>query len=120
MGKMIKYRESFIKRIKRVLEELFGKKHKKISEKNNLNNERIDNIEKINFKQSIEIKIDEENMRIMQLQKKYKLGIIKAQDMNDKECEELLKLFEKQNRELRKKIEEKKEYIKRKQVCSGG
>lgn len=46
--------------------------------------------------------------RILELQNKYKAGIIKEEDMTQEEMESLIELYQKQNKRLKERLEEKK------------
>ena len=52
--------------------------------------------------------------RILDLQNKYKAGIIKEEDMTQEELESLIELYQKQNERLKQRLEEKRIRIRRK------
>ena len=110
MGKeIINYKENFITKIKKIFKKLFGIKEN-IQEDTE---KKINNIEKNNFKENIEIKRDEEELNIIKLQKEYKVGNIREEDMTDEEHKKLIDLYEKQNKELKEKIKTKKQRIRK-------
>lgn len=108
---IIEYKESFLSKIKHFFRNLFVKKEVK---QNNIENKTVHNIVNNNFKENIEIKQDEEIMKIINLQKEYKAGNIKEEDMTDDEHKKLIKLYQKQNEELIEKINAKKYKIRKK------
>ena len=106
---IINYKENFITKIKKIFKKLFGIKEN-IQEDTE---KKINNIKKNNFKENIEIKRDEEELNIIKLQKEYKAGNIREEDMTDEEHKKLIDLYEKQNKELKEKIETKKQRIRK-------
>ena len=102
--KMIKYNEGIIYKIKKFLSNLFKKKEIKKEEIKTADKE---------FKEEILIKQDEEEIKILNLQKKYKSGEIKEEDMTDEEHKRLIELYKKQNEELKEKIEAKRKHIRK-------
>lgn len=112
MGKeIIEYKDSFISKIKKFIKNLFGIKD---NVKEDINEQKeISNMEKNDFKESIEIKQDDEELRIKRLQKEYKAGNIKEEDMTSEEHEKLIDLYKRQNEELREKINTKKQKIRK-------
>ena len=55
---------------------------------------------------------NEAELRIIKLQKDYKLGNIKEEDMSSEEREKLIDLYKRQNEELKQKI--KRDIIRKK------
>lgn len=108
---IIIYEESFFSKIRRFFLGLFKKKNTK-DIKDNFQNQ--SNTEKNDFMKKIEIKPDEDELKIKNLQKKYKLGEIKEEDMTDEEHAKLIELYKKQNEDIIKIIENKKNSIKKK------
>ena len=106
---MINYKMNFINKIKKFLKKLFSTKEN-IQEDTG---KKISNIEKNNFRENIEIKQDEEELNIINLQKEYKAGNIREEDMTDEEHKKLIEMYEKQNKELKEKIENKKQVIRK-------
>ena len=106
---MINYKENFITKIKKFFKKLFCVKENKQED----TKREINNIEKNNFRENIEIKQDEEELNIIKLQKEYKAGNIREEDMTDEEHKKLINLYEKQNKELKEKIEIKKQKIRK-------
>lgn len=108
---IIEYKESFLSKIKKFFRNLFAPKELK---QENIESKTTHNIVKNNFKESIEINQDEETTKIMNLQKEYKAGNIKEEDMTDDEHKKLIELYKKQNEELIEKINTKKYKIRKK------
>ena len=108
---IIEYKESLLSKIKHFFRNLFTKKEIK---QDNIENKTTHNIISNNFKENIEIKQDEETMKIIDLQKEYKAGNIKEEDMTDDEHKKLIELYKKQNEELIEKINAKKYNIRKK------
>ena len=108
---IIEYKESFLSKIKNFFRNLFAKKEVK---QDNVKIKTTHNIVKNKFKENVEIKQDEETMKIINLQKEYKAGNIKEEDMTDDEHKKLIELYKKQNEELIEKINTKKYKIRKK------
>lgn len=108
---IIEYKESFLSKIKIFFRNLFVKKEVK---QDNVEIKTTHNIVKNKFKENVEIKQDEETMKIINLQKEYKAGNIKEEDMTDDEHKKLIELYKKQNEELIEKINTKKYKIRKK------
>ena len=65
------------------------------------------------FKDDIIIKKNDEEIRILELQKQYKAGNILEEDMTEEDHEKLIKLYKEQNKQLREKIMMKKNKIRK-------
>ena len=65
------------------------------------------------FLNSILIKQDEEEMRILKLQRDYKAGKILEKDIPEKDHKKLIELYKTQNRTLREKLKIKLERLKK-------
>lgn len=105
---IIKYKEGFISKIKKIFKKIFSARREneqKVMDKK---------IQKDNFKENIKIKQDEEELNIKKLQKEYKAGNILEENMTDEKREKLIELYKKQNKELKDKIETKKQRIRKK------
>ena len=116
---IIEYNEKFISKIKDFFIKLFGgnvtkKIQENIESKNIENKEKFNNNSKDTFKEKIEVKTNEEKIRLLNLQKEYKKGNIREVDMTDEDYEKLIELYKKQNQELRDKIIKKKQIIRKK------
>ena len=109
---IIEYKESFLSKIKNFFRNLFAKKE--LKQDNIVEIKTTHNIVKNKFKENVEIKQDEETMKIINLQKEYKAGNIKEEDMTDDEHKKLIELYKKQNEELIEKINTKKYKIRKK------
>ena len=68
---------------------------------------------KSNFMDNIKIE-DNEEQRILKLQQDYKAGKILEENMMDEDHRKLIELYKQQNSELREKIENKKNYLRKK------
>ena len=107
---IINYKENFITKIKKFLKKLFC-----VKENIQGNTEKkVNNIEKNDFREIIEIKQDKKELNIIKLQKEYKAGNIREEDMTDEEHKKLIELYKKQNQELKEKIDTKKQKIRQK------
>lgn len=109
---MIEYKENFISKIKKFFKKLFGR-NEDIQE-NVESKKELNKMEKNNFKENIEVKEDEDELKIIKLQTEYKAGNIREEDMTDEEHEKLINLYKKQNKELKEKIDTKKHKIRKK------
>lgn len=103
---LIVHRENIIMKIKKFFLNLFKKDHLKKEEKPKEES-------KENFKNEIIIKQNEEELKIIKLQKAYKAGDIREEDMTEEEKEKLIELYKSQNKALREKIEYKKNNLKK-------
>ena len=109
MGKeLIKYEEGFFSKLKKFFSNLFKKGND--VEEIQYNSEEEQN----EFRSSIEIKQNKDELKIINLQKQYKAGNIKEEDMADEERKKLIELYKTQNEALRNEIEEKKIVIQKK------
>ena len=109
---MIEYKENFISKINKFFKKLFGRNE--YIQENVESKKEFNKIEKSKFKESIEVKEDEEELKIIKLQKEYKVGNIREEDMTDEEHEKLIDLYKRQNKDLKEKIETKKYKIRKK------
>ena len=64
------------------------------------------------FFNSIEIKQDEEKLKILKLQKDYKAGRILEKDMTEEQHQKLIELYKTQNRTLKEKLKIKLNKLK--------
>ncbi len=104
---MIEYKENFIAKIKKIFKKLFCKNE--YIQENVKSKKEFNKMEKNNFKESIEVKENEEELKIIKLQTDYKEGNIREEDMTDEEHKKLIELYEKQNKQLKEKINTKKQ-----------
>ncbi len=112
---MIEYKENFISKVKRFFKNLFGRKQKeKETEKLNSKKENLASRNGSYFKESVVVRQGDEELKIASLQRDYKQGRILEEDMTDEEHRELIRLYKKQNQELKEKIDAKKKAIKKK------
>ena len=110
--KMIVYKENIFTRIKEFFMNIFNKnkqinKIENLEEKNVLNNEN-------NFKDTIMVQQDTEEQQLLKLQREYKQGKIKEEDMTDNEHQSLIELYKKQNNDLKGKIDIKRQVLRKK------
>ena len=107
--KLIEKKESFFSKVKNYFKSLFNKKANKNNdiEKNSVNEKSN------NFKKNIKIEEDEENeeMKILELQKRYRRGEIAGNELTEEQVEALSELYNKQIEALRKVIDEKEKQI---------
>ncbi len=61
-------------------------------------------MEKNEFFNSIVIKQDEKELKILRLQRDYKAGKILEEDMTEEEYKKLIELYKRQNRTLKEKL----------------
>lgn len=111
-NKMIEYKESFFDKVKNFFVRLFKKSS------NNLEIQQKDfqqksNLEENTFKNNIVIKQDEEEQRLLQLQRAYKSGKIQEENISQEDKEKLIVLYKKQNSELKETIKNEKKEIRK-------
>ena len=108
---IVEYKENFISKIKKMFRNLFSNREKI---QDNTNTEKmIRDVENNTFKENIIVKHDEEELKVIKLQKEYKAGKIFEEDMTDEERSKLIELYQKQNKELKEKIEIKRNRIRK-------
>ena len=109
---MVEYNDNFISKIRKFFSNLFKKQPKKevveVTEEKN----KIDKKDK--FQEEIRVKKDKDEIKILNLQKKYKSGEIKEEEILDDDRQKLIELYKKQNKELKEKIILKRENIRKK------
>ena len=107
-NKMVEYKGNFFNKIKNFFFRLFKKSS------NSLETQPRDfKNEEHAFKDNIIIKQDEEELRLLQLQREYKSGKILEEDMSQEDKEKLINLYKKQNLELKETIKNEKEKIRK-------
>lgn len=103
---LIEKKETFFSKVKNFFKKLFKKK----------DNENVDTVvkdettENNSFKENIKIAEDEET-KLLELQKRYRRGEIAESDLTEEQIEALSELYDKQIDALRKIIEEKEQQI---------
>lgn len=106
---LIERKESFFGKVKNFFKNLFSKKNKKeevvVEETTEVKEE-----SKNEFKEYIKMTEDEET-RLLELQRKYRRGEIAESDLTDEQIEALGNLYDKQIAELKKAIEIKQQKI---------
>lgn len=105
---------SIFYRIKRFFRNLFNGKNEIIQPQvSNINNEVQDN-EKETFVESLKNSlknIEDEETKLLKLQKQYDSGNIKVDDLSDSQMKDLIKLYKKQISELSKSNETRKQKL---------
>lgn len=103
---LIIHKENIITKIRNFFCNLFKEKNLKKEEK-------YTREKKEDFKNAIVIKQNEEELKIIKLQREYKAGNILEEDMTEEEKNKLIELYKNQNKALREKIEYKKKKLKK-------
>lgn len=111
---LIEKKESFFSKMKNFFKKLFKKKDKNVIDKTVKDEESIEK-ESNSFKENIKIEEDEET-KILELQKRYRRGEIAENDLTEEQVEALSELYDKQIDALRKIIEEKEKQIEESQI----
>lgn len=97
-----------VDRIRKFFKGLFFKPSQ-VQENQNTVNEKENN----QFRETIQIKQDEEELRILELQQEFKKGDIEEEEIPEDDYEKLIKLYDDQNEKLQQEIERyKKETYK--------
>ena len=109
---MVEYNDNFISKIRKFFSNLFKKQQKE--EVMKVTGEKTEIDKKDEFQEKIEVKKDEDEIKILNLQKKYKSGKIKEEEISDDDRKKLIELYKKQNKELKEKIALKRENIRKK------
>lgn len=102
---LIEYKENFFTKIRNFFFKLF-KKSKAIQEQPQIQNNMNIQDNKSNFLETIVVKKNEKEEKLIQLQRDYKDGNILEDDIPHNEKEKLVKLYKKQNLEMKNKIEQ--------------
>lgn len=108
-NEIVIYKASIIGKIKKFFRKLFQKL--KYGE-NNHNEENIIYNEEKDFKKEIEIKQNEEKLRILKLQEEYKKGLIEEENISKEDYQKLLDLYDEQNKKIKEEIERDKIEVK--------
>lgn len=109
---MIIYKENIFSKIKNFFKKIFNKK----SDNDQNIDLKVDNKEKVEektFTEQIIIRKDRNEIEIEKLQEDFKQGNIFQEDIADDKKEKLIKLYKKQNEELKDKINKEKNEIKK-------
>lgn len=102
-----KKENSFFGKIKTFFRNLFGKNNNENTVAETENNNAKENND---FKEYIKMTEDEET-KLLELQRKYRNGEIKEDDLTDEQIDDLCDLYDKQIAELKKAIEIKEQKI---------
>lgn len=100
-----------LERIKAFLMNLFKKikKQKCLNERNSINN--IQAKSKTEFENQIKVEVDNEEARILKLQKDYEAGLIDEEDLSENDFDLLYSLYEKQIEKTKQSIQDYKNKI---------
>ena len=103
---------SIFYKIKKFLRNLFGKKDSNITpiEKQVLKTQEMANGKKDSFRETV-TNIENDETRLLKLQKQYRSGEIKEEDMTEDQVNSLCLLYDKQIRELKRANELRKQKI---------
>ena len=109
---LIEKKESFFNKVKNFFKGLFKKKVRETTN-DTVNNEAISVNENNSFKDDIKVVEEEqsEEMKIIELQRRYRRGEIAENDLTEEQIEALSDLYDRQIEALRKVIEEKEQQI---------
>lgn len=111
-NKMVEYKEGFFDKIKNFFFRLFKKSSDNIEKEPEILTQQS-NVEKDIFKNNILIKQDEEELKLLELQKAYKSGKILEENISQEDKEKLIDLYKKQNLELKETITNEKKEIRK-------
>ena len=75
-----------------------------VQEKQDIVSEKYNN----NFKETVQIKQDEEELRILKLQQEFKNSNIEEEEISEDDYSKLIRLYDEQNEKLRQEIEKYK------------
>ena len=109
---LIEKKESFFSKVKNFFKGLFKKKVKETTNET-VNDETTSVTENNSFKDDIKVVEEEqsEDMKIIELQRRYRRGEIAESDLTKEQIEDLSDLYDRQIEALRKVIEEKEQQI---------
>lgn len=102
------YKGGIISKIKNFIKNIFNK----FKYENNYKEEKNIYNQESNFKKEIEIKENEEKLRILKLQQDYKNGLITEEEISKEDYSKLLDLYDEQNKIILEEIEREKIEIK--------
>lgn len=109
-NKLIEYKQNVFIRIFNFFKKLFSKKNV-LTTKNNIEKSLIDSKNKANFLEDIQIKKNEEKIRLKSLQLQYDNGEIDEEDISDEDMDRLIQMYEKETEELNADTERRKYHI---------
>ena len=111
---LVEKKEGIFGKIKKFFKGLF-RKNTAIEEKKE---QTVNTVKENEFKETIK-KIDDEDTKLLELQRRYRRGEVAESNLTEQQIEDLSKLYDRQIEELKKSIELKEqkiaEYKKRKQ-----
>lgn len=103
-----KNEDNLLGKIKNFFKKLFSKKNKVVEEQ--ITESTISEENNSDFKESIKITEDEES-KLLELQRRYRRGEISEKDLTDEQIESLCTLYDKQIEEIQKTIELKSQKL---------
>lgn len=109
-NKLIPYKESIFTKIANFFKSLFFRKKSTVLNDNDEKNI-YDKEQKSSFIENIEIKETEEEKRLKALQMQYDNGQIDEDDISDEDINKLIKMYEKEAKELNADTEKRKIHI---------
>ena len=106
---LIEKKESFFSKVKNFFKGLFNKKSKNVTNRT-VNSEYDCAKENTSFKDDIKV-VEDEEKKLLELQKKYRRGEIAENDLTEEQIDALSDLYDRQIEALKKVIEEKEKQI---------
>ena len=109
-NKLIEYKENIFIKIFKFFKQIFSRKN--ISATENMTEKLIKNEgQHVNFFENIQIKENEEEKRLKELQLQYDNGEIDEDNLSEEEIDKLVILYEKETKELNTDTERRKNHI---------
>lgn len=109
-NKLIKYKENIFIKIFKFFKQIFSRKN--ISATENITEKLIKNKgNSVNFFENIQIRQNEEEIRLKNLQLQYDNGEIDEEDISDEDMDKLIEMYEKETEELNRETENIKIHI---------
>lgn len=109
-NKLIKYKDNVFIKIFQFFKRFFSRKNAPIS-KGVIEKSSVNSNSKIDFLKNIQIRKDEEEIKLKKLQLLYDNGEIDEDDLSEEENEKLVALYEKETEELNADTERRKIHI---------
>lgn len=109
-NKLIKYKENIFIKIFKFFKQIFSMKSTSATE--NMTEKLIKNKgNSVNFFENIQIRQNEEEIRLKNLQLQYDNGEIDEEDISDEDMDKLIEMYEKETEELNRETENIKIHI---------
>lgn len=109
-NKLIPYKENIFSKILKFFKQIISRK--KLYSAENMTQETIESENnKVNFWENIQIKEDEEQIRLKILQTQYDNGQIDEEDISDEDMDKLIEMYEKETEQLNRDTENIKFHI---------